>query len=122
GPVRAAPPRELGQRRKRGFRAAVMIDQRPEGARADILAANKAKPVEPLRVGQAHAGSGARPVHGVAVLWPMRVSVPASRRWMLARCMMKTSTVRTANRSATRGLATNQSATGVTALATRADS
>ncbi len=50
GPAAAG---EIGQRRERGTRAAIVIEQRPEGARADILAADQPQPVEPLLVAQA---------------------------------------------------------------------
>ena len=55
GRARAAAPRQLRQRVERGARAAAMIEQGAEGARADIVAADEAQPVEPLLVGQTHA-------------------------------------------------------------------
>jgi hypothetical protein len=59
----AAAARQPRQRVERGARAAEMINERAEGARPDILAADKPQPVEPLLVGPpdgfravAHAG------------------------------------------------------------------
>ncbi len=51
----AAAPRQCRQRIKRGARAAEMIDQCAEGARPDILAADKPQPVDPLLVGETNA-------------------------------------------------------------------
>jgi hypothetical protein len=48
GAARAAAAGEIRQRRQRGACAAVVVDQRAEGARADIVAADEAKPIEPL--------------------------------------------------------------------------
>ena len=58
GSRRAAAAGEFGQRVERRPRAAVVIDQRAEGARPDIVAADEPQPVEPLRVGQTHARIG----------------------------------------------------------------
>ena len=55
GAARAAAAGKIGERRQRRAGAAVMVDQRPEGARADIVAADEAKPIEPLLLGQPHA-------------------------------------------------------------------
>ena len=52
GLLRAAAPRHVRQRLKGGTGAAEVIEQRAEGARPDILAADETQPVEPLRVGQ----------------------------------------------------------------------
>jgi len=52
GAARAAAAGEIRQRRQRGACAAVVVDQRAEGARADIVAADEAKPIEPLLVGR----------------------------------------------------------------------
>jgi hypothetical protein len=46
----AAAAGKIGKRRKRGARAAVMIDERAEGPRADVVAADQAQPIEPLLV------------------------------------------------------------------------
>src|SRR5262249_42204725 len=54
GPL--APPRR-GQGGRGGSAAAgaaVMIDERAEGARADVVAADEAQPIEPLLVGEPH--------------------------------------------------------------------
>ena len=51
----AAPPRQRGQGLERGARAAEMIDEGAECARPDILAADKAQPVEALFVGEVDA-------------------------------------------------------------------
>ena len=58
GRLRAAAAREIGQRLERGPRAAEMVEQGAEGARADILAADQAQPVEPLVVGELHTAGG----------------------------------------------------------------
>ena len=50
----AAAAGERRQRIERGARAAVIIDQIAEGARADIVAADQAQPVEPLLLAQFH--------------------------------------------------------------------
>jgi len=55
GTARAAAAGEIGQRRQRRAGAAVVVDQRAEGARADIVAADEAKPIEPLLLAQPHA-------------------------------------------------------------------
>ena len=49
---RAAAPRQRGQGVERGAGAAEVIEQGAERARPDILAADKAQPVEALVVGQ----------------------------------------------------------------------
>ena len=59
----AAAARQAGQRGERGLRAAELVEQRPEGARPDILAANEPQPVEPLLVGQPDAVSRCRCAH-----------------------------------------------------------
>jgi hypothetical protein len=51
-----AAPRQIGQSVKRGAGAAVVIDQRAEGSRTDVVAANEAQPIAPLVVRQLHAG------------------------------------------------------------------
>ena len=48
GTARAAAAGEIGQRRQRRACAAIVVDQRAEGARADIVAADEAKPIELL--------------------------------------------------------------------------
>jgi hypothetical protein len=55
GAARAAAAGKTGERRQRRAGAAVMVDQRAEGARADIVAADEAKPIEPLLLAQPHA-------------------------------------------------------------------
>jgi hypothetical protein len=57
GTARAAAAGEIGQRRQRRAGAAVMVDQRAEGAWADIVAADEAKPIEPLLLAQPHAAT-----------------------------------------------------------------
>ena len=64
-PLRAAAPREIGQRVERRARAAAIVDQRAEGARADVLRADQPQPVEPLVVAEPRA-PGLR-VHGSAL-------------------------------------------------------
>lgn len=54
-PSRAATPGEIGQRRQCRARAAVMVDERAERARADMVGADQPKPIEPLLVAQPHA-------------------------------------------------------------------
>src|SRR6516164_43082 len=51
----AAVAGKIGQRRQRRAGAAVVVDQRAEGARADIVAADEAQPIEPLLLAQPHA-------------------------------------------------------------------
>ena len=53
---RSAAPRQIGQGAQRRPRAAVALEQRGEGARPDILAADQPQPVEPLLVGQSDVG------------------------------------------------------------------
>src|SRR5262249_12509607 len=48
GAARTAAAGEIRQRRQRRAGPAVVVDQRAEGARADIVAADEAKPIEPL--------------------------------------------------------------------------
>ena len=66
---RAAPPRrgELGQRVERRARAAEMIDQVAEGARADIVAADQPQPVEPLLVGELTPSAQRRPLTAASI-------------------------------------------------------
>jgi hypothetical protein len=52
GAARAAAAGKSGERRQRRAGAAVVVDQRTEGTRADIVAADEAKPIEPLLVGR----------------------------------------------------------------------
>src|SRR5205823_4511186 len=54
----AAAARQVGQGSERRARTAVMLEQGAERARADMVAANEAQPVEPLLVGDAHAAAG----------------------------------------------------------------
>src|SRR4051812_20741331 len=48
---------EIGQRLERFVCPAIVIDERTECARPDILAADQAQPVEPLLVGQANTAA-----------------------------------------------------------------
>src|SRR5262249_51633943 len=48
GTARAPAPGGIGQRRQRRAGAALVVDQRAGGARADVVAAGEAKPIEPL--------------------------------------------------------------------------
>ena len=50
--ARAAAPGKLGQRLERGPRAAVPVEERPEGAGADVLRSDEAQPVEQFCVGK----------------------------------------------------------------------
>src|SRR5262249_44405156 len=52
---RPPPGGGRGRPRERRGSAAVVVDQRAEGARADIVAADEAKPIEPLVLAQPHA-------------------------------------------------------------------
>ena len=54
GAARAAAAGKSGERRQRRACAAIVVDQRAEGARADIVAADEAKPIEPLLLAQPH--------------------------------------------------------------------
>ena len=58
-----APPRRArpGRAASARARAAVIIDQVAEGARADIVAADQPQPIEPLLVAQSHAVVPRRP-------------------------------------------------------------
>ena len=58
----AAAAGESGQGAKRGARAAIMIDQVAEGARADIVGPDEAQPVEPLLFAQSHSLAQRRPL------------------------------------------------------------
>ena len=74
-PGRAAPPRRASSGRASSARRAPpkWLMSVAEGARADIVAADEAQPVEPLRVGQANAASRAGHVHGADGLLADRV-------------------------------------------------
>ena len=80
-PAGAAAAREVGQGGERRRRAAAAIEQRAEGARADVLAADQPQPVETLAVAETRLDQPRG--HGQPFL-PILVSVPASRRAMLA--------------------------------------
>src|SRR5262249_28080256 len=51
----AAAPGKLRQRFERLARAAIVVDERAEGARPNVLAANEPQPVDPLLVGETNA-------------------------------------------------------------------
>ena len=112
----AAAAGERGQGAKRCARAAIMIDQVAEGARADIVGADEAQPVEPLLLAQSHSLAQRRPPARYRVsiaqraahynrVWrittqgqeggvdfaPILPSLPLSRRAILARCMIHNS-------------------------------
>ena len=57
----AAAAGERGQGGQRGARAAIMIDQVAEGARADIVGPDEAQPIEPLLLAQSHPLAQRRP-------------------------------------------------------------
>src|SRR5262249_43936174 len=57
----AAAGRQIGQGRERFTRTAVMLDQRQEGPRPHVLAADQPQPVEPLVVVEANVFSGHLP-------------------------------------------------------------
>src|SRR5690606_22893707 len=65
----SAAPGKLGQCGERVTGAAAMGEQFGEGGRADVVAADQAKPVEALASAEGH-------------FWPIRVSDPAMRRRM----------------------------------------
>ena len=92
----AATPRQVGHRFECCPGAAVVIDQSAEGPRSNIVASDELQPVEPLLVGQPHAFA-ARPSAHVAPIFP---SLPFTRRTRLARCLIHSSTVRSAITSA----------------------
>src|SRR5262249_54920300 len=62
----------LGKGGRGGGGAAVMIDERAEGARADVVAADEAQPIEPLLVGEPH------PLSCFIHLAPRRAAPPPS--------------------------------------------
>ena len=80
-PAGAAAPREIGQGGDRRRRAAAAVEQRAEGARADVFAADQPQPVETFVVAQTRLDQPRG--HGHPFL-PILVSVPASSRAMLA--------------------------------------
>jgi hypothetical protein len=92
-------------------------------ARPDVLAANEPQPIEPLLIGQADAVPAFAHAHaGPRSRWPILLSLPASRRPILARCMIHNSTVRNTKRVAMRRSSRNHSTSGVAALAMSAAS
>ena len=97
GSLCAAAPRQRGQGLDRSTCATVVIDQGAKGARSDILASDETQPIEPLAVGEFHTVSRLGACHGFTADCPILDSVPAIRRAMLARCMMKTSRASTKN-------------------------
>ncbi len=103
---------EIRQGLKGRGRAAVLIDQGPEGSGADILRADEAKPVETLLI---------RQNHGAYPFCPILPSVPARRRLMFSLCFHQRSATRIAATSAIPGSPKSHRTTGVAALATRAD-
>jgi hypothetical protein len=71
--VPAAAACQHWQRLQRRARSAEMIDQRAKGARADILTADQAEPIEPLLIRQTYwfsALAHPNPEHPLAVLLP----------------------------------------------------
>ena len=85
----AAAAGEIRQRRQRGACAAVVVDQRAEGARANIVAADKAKPIEPLLLAQPHAVAAF--AHGMIRFgWRIRLGVLYLRTTgNMARCAIE---------------------------------
>ena len=57
-PGRPAAAGQFGQRREGRPCSAIVVDQGAEGAGTDVLAADEAKPVDPLLIGQPHARRG----------------------------------------------------------------
>src|SRR5208283_2653579 len=98
---------ELGKRRAR---AAVTVHELAKSARSDVLAANEAKPVDELRVGQA-ARLAFRRAH---VVRPMRVSAPLMRREMFSLCFHHSSAAISVRTSASRPWPKAKSARGET--------
>ena len=118
---RAAAPRQLGQRLKRGLGGAIDIDQLPERRRADIVAADQPQPAQPLTVGKLHAAPGAwrikiqrqLPAQPFA---PILDSVPAISRWILALCLTKMIKVmRPQTEACSQGAETNSAASATSA-------
>ena len=81
-PRRAARGDQLRQHCERGLGRAEAVDQVAERRRADVLGADQAKPMDALAV--AEALPRGRLAHSFA---PMRASVPAISREILARCL-----------------------------------
>jgi len=116
-PVDAAGNHQFGQHFECRLGRTEAVDQIAKGGGADILRADQAQPGNPLPV--AETKRGCPPAHPLA---PIRPSVPAKSREMLARCLTKTITLMTANSAATCGWAWNHSATGTATAAVSAAS
>ena len=108
-----AAPRKVRQGLERRRRAAIMVDQGSEGARADILGADQAQPVEALLIGE---GSAAQP------FCPILPSVPSSSRLMFSLCFHQSRAARTKATPAVPGAPRSHRTIGDAALATRAES
>ena len=76
-PARAAAPRQVGQGGERRRSAAAAIDERAEGARPNVLAADQPQPIEAFPVAETRLDQ----TRGhVQPFLPILVSSPASRR------------------------------------------
>ena len=113
---RSVFPDELRQGLQRRLGRPEALQQRREGARTDVLRAPQPQPGEAAcvveRMALAHAGSRLLP--------PIRLSVPAESRPMLALCFHHSTIAKPANRIAASGRCSRASTTGVSALATSA--
>src|SRR5690606_40711073 len=94
------------------------VDQVAKGLGANIVGADQPQPGQPLPVGKLLPDRRLR-----HLLLPIFDSVPDSSRAMLARCLMKTSTVMIASRTARSPESSrNHRATGAAMVASSADS
>ena len=118
-PLRPAASREIGQSVERGACAAAPIEQRAEGARADVFGSNEPQPVEPLIVVEPRR-LGAL-AHAAPFL-PILLSVPVTRRPMLALCFIQSRAASRPNAEATALEPTASATRGAAMLATSAAS
>src|SRR5262249_58209051 len=79
---RTAAARKLWQRCQRVARIAIAIDQRPEGARSHILAADEAQPVEPLIVGEMGSGANGHTGDAARGAETLMKRIPAPATWL----------------------------------------
>lgn len=97
--VGAARNHQFRQHFQRYLGRTEAVDQVAKRGGADILGADQPQPAEPLPVAEARPGG--RLAHPLAPILP---SVPASRREMFSRCLMKTMMLITTNRAAICGV------------------
>ena len=102
----AATAREIRQGSERRTGAAEMIDESPERARSDVVAADQAQAIKSLLIADVIVGSPAHahvsdywwvvgPSVAEALVPPILPSRPLTSRAMLPRCMIQSSTDKT---------------------------